>query len=98
MPRRLGEPWRPGLLVLFVLLSCSSPIQETIHYDRPDGDPKSVAEGAHCWRCNTRWGDEDLAYHEWHQRELGMVMYASGCKRCRYHGAYKDIRQSEQAD
>ena len=85
-----------GFFALFVLVGCSIPAQETIHYERPDGDRWGTEEGAHCWRCNTFWGDEDTEYHEWHVRELNMMMYASGCKRCRYHGAYKDMERPDR--
>ena len=84
-----------GIFVLFIFMGCSMPAQETIHYERPDGDRWGAAKGAHCWRCNTFWGDEDTEYCEWHARELNMMMYASGCKKCRYHGAYKDMRRPD---
>ncbi len=79
-----------ALVGLSLLVGCEVPQRESIHYGstfRPDG----LVDGAHCWRCNTVWGTKDTEYHEWHRRELNMMMYASGCKRCRYHGAYKDM-------
>jgi hypothetical protein len=65
--------------------------RESVHYGSASGPDGPLAEGAQCWRCNTVWGTKDTEYHEWHRRELNMMMYASGCKRCRYHGAYKDM-------
>jgi hypothetical protein len=81
---------------LFVFVGCSIQEQKTIHYERPaGGDRWAAAKGAHCWRCNTFWGEEDTEYCEWHVRELNMMMYASGCKKCRYHGAYKDMKKPD---
>ena len=50
-----------------------------------------AAPAPHCARCDTVWSKKDTDYHEWHQRELNMMMYASGCELCRHHGAYKDM-------
>ncbi len=72
------------LLLLMLLAGCESPPRETLH----DLD---VDAGAHCKRCGTRWSEADLQQHEWHRRELTLMMYASGCEFCRYHGAYKDM-------
>ena len=79
------------LLILLCLVGCEAPLIESVHYGSASGPDGPVAEGAHCWRCNTVWGTKDTEYHEWHYRELNMMMYASGCKQCRYHGAYKDM-------
>ena len=87
---------KTAFFLFFAFVGCSIPLQETIHYERPaDGGDWAMVDGAHCWRCNTLWGDEDTAYCEWHERELNMMMYASGCKKCRYHGAYKDIKKPD---
>ena len=83
------------LLILLCLVGCEAPLIESVHYGSASGPDGPVAEGAHCWRCNTVWGTKDTEYHEWHRRELNMMMYASGCKQCRYHGAYKDMEIPE---
>ncbi len=62
----------------------------TIHYKRPPGAGLLAAAGAHCGRCNTRWGKEDLAAHERHVTEQNLMM-STDCKLCVYHGAYKNM-------
>lgn len=62
----------------------------TVHYARPAGSLEKH-RGAHCSRCNTRWGTEDLAAHQRHVDEEQLMMSTS-CKLCRYHGAYKNMK------
>jgi len=50
-----------------------------------------VATKVHCWRCDRIWTEPELAAHEQHRIEHNLMMSASGCAFCRYHGAYKDI-------
>ena len=82
---RLFLPW-----MLLFAAGCKAPETQSIHYGSGAG-PDEVDADAPCARCNTLWGTSDTEYHEWHRRELNMNMYASGCKWCRYHGAYKDV-------
>ena len=83
------------LMILLPLLGCKAPERKTIHFETANGPDGPAAEGAHCWTCNTVWGTKDTDYCEWHRRELNMMMYARGCKMCRYHGAYKDMEFPE---
>jgi len=84
-----------NLLAVLSMVGCSvgslEGATETPQARAPTATIHNVKEGAHCDRCRTIWGKKDRDYCEWHRRELNMMMYASGCEMCRYHGAYKDM-------
>ena len=60
----------------------------------PPAPPAPAA--VHCWRCDRIWTESELAAHEQHRTEQNLMMSASGCAFCRYHGAHKDIEYPKE--
>jgi hypothetical protein len=71
-------------IVFIFLVGCATEGPEVY-----SGPIYTKEEGAHCDRCSTIWGEEDLIRCKVHQKE-GILMDPY-CKFCSYHGAYKYI-------
>ena len=94
-----GWFYRPDMrtrlpLLLLFSVAREAPQAGSSHYG-PTSRADDLADGAHCWTCNTVGGAKDADYREWHRRELNMMVYASGCKKCGYHGAYRGMEFPE---
>lgn len=92
---------RPTMLgVLSVLLlatACATRQDSANGTDAPAVTTHDVKDDACCSRCRTRWGTDDLAAHQ-HHRDANRLIMDTGCKWCRYHGAYKIIRTRDVPD